>query len=168
MVWEAFKLHVRTILSSRINRLKASSKARLKQVSEQLDIDTREFSLDPTLAKASLLKLQTRVLDQLLFEKANQKLFFSRQRVFEQGERAGKLLAYLARQDVSPPVVVSLTDPQGTKISDPETVTNIFRRYYADLYSSKVRVAAQGPRLFSRIYPSLKSLYPRCKKWRPQ
>lgn len=88
MIWEAFKLHVRTILSSRINRLKASSKLVIQQASEKLDLITSGFQADPTQDKATELKLQTRLLDQLQFEKAKQKLFFSRQRVFEQGERA--------------------------------------------------------------------------------
>lgn len=148
MVWETFKLHVRATLSSRINRLKASSKLILQLASEKLESVTSKFRIDPTPAKASILKLQTLILDQLHSEKAKQKFFFSRQWVFEQGERAGKLLAYLARQDTSPPVVVSLIDSQNVLLTDPSSVAKEFQTYYADLYSSKVKVTTQETQAF--------------------
>lgn len=107
-VWEAYKLHIRTILSSRINRIKASSNLILDQASDKVDLLTKEFHKDPTQDRAATL--HTHLLDQLHYEKAKKKLFFLKQRVFEQGERAGKLLAYLAHQDTNPPVVVTLTD----------------------------------------------------------
>lgn len=107
LIWEAFKLHFRSTLSRHINRLKASSKLLLQRASDRLVFVTNEFLSDPTPINASTPKLQTRIVDQLHYEKAKQKHFFSRQRVFEQGERVGKLLAYLAHQDTRPQVVVS-------------------------------------------------------------
>lgn len=76
-----------------------------------------------------------------------------RQRVFEQGERAGKLLAYLAWQDASPPVVVTLSGPNNDTYSDPSSVAKAFQTYYADLYSSKTRVTEQETQAFLKDIP---------------
>lgn len=138
MVWETFKLHVRATLSARINRLKASSKVLISQATEKLDSIANDFRMDPTPAKASALKLQTRMVDQLHFEKAKQKLFFSKQRVFEQSERAGRL---------------SLLDSQNTLLTDPSLVAAAFRAYYAELYSSQVKVTAQETQAFLQNIP---------------
>lgn len=46
MIWETFKMHVHTVLSSRINRMKALSKAALQLTSEKVDSATNEFKLD--------------------------------------------------------------------------------------------------------------------------
>lgn len=81
-VWEAYKLHVRTILSSRIHRIKASYNLILNQASDKADLLTKEFQNDPTQDRAAAIRLHTRLLDQLHYEKAKQKLFFLKQRVF--------------------------------------------------------------------------------------
>lgn len=51
--------------------------------------------------------MQVRLTDQLHLQKAKQGIFFSKQRIYEFGERAGKLLAFMAHLDHKPPVVVS-------------------------------------------------------------
>ncbi|XP_073465156.1 NACHT, LRR and PYD domains-containing protein 3-like [Aquarana catesbeiana] len=132
--------------------MKASSKLVLQQASERLVSATDVFMSDPTPNNVSALKFQTRIVDQLHYEKAKQKLF-SRQRVFEQGERAGKLLAYLAHQDSRPPVVVSLMDAQDTPITDPSSVAAAFRSYHANLYSSQVTVTVQETQAFLQNIP---------------
>lgn len=107
---------------------------------------------DPTPINVSTLKLQTHIVDQLHYEKAKQKHLFLRQQVFKQGERAGKLLAYLAHQDTRPPVVVSLMDPQKTPM-DPSLVAATFCSYYANLYASQVNVTTQETQAFLQTIP---------------
>lgn len=94
------------------------------------------FLTDPSAANASLVRLQSRCTDQLHFEKAKQGIFFSKQRIFEHGEHAGKLLAYIAHLDHRPPVVVQLQAASGAEISAPGLMAEEFRRFYSDLYTS--------------------------------
>ena len=72
----------------------------------------------------------------LLFERAERKIFYSKQRVYEYGERAGRLLAYLAHLDHRPPTVVSLRSADGVLLTDPDEVVGEFRSFFASLYSS--------------------------------
>lgn len=81
--------------------------------------------------------MRTRVVTQLQYEKARQRLFFSRQKIFEYGEKAGKLLAYLVHSEDRPPVVISLHGPCGLQITDPLRVSLVFRDFFAELYTSQ-------------------------------
>ena len=49
--------------------------------------------------------------------------------MFESGERAGRLLAYLAHLDHRPPTVVSLRSSAGVLITDPDAVAEEFRSF---------------------------------------
>lgn len=99
----------------------------------------KEFTSSPS--PADILKLQARVLNGLHFEKAERKIFYSRQRTYECGDPAGRLLAYLAHLDHRPPTVVSLRNTDGALLTDPEVVAEEFRSF-ASLYWS----ATENPR----------------------
>lgn len=108
------------ILSLHINRHKASSKLVLLQAEEQQRTLAQVFLTDPTAANVSLVRMQTTLIDQLHFEKAKQRIFFSKQHIFEHGERAGKLLAYMAYLDHKLSVVVTLQTALGTRSQTPK------------------------------------------------
>lgn len=138
VVWEMFKVHVRATMISSINKLKADSAAAIDKAMAELSSSEHAYAQNPKPAlAAALLKLQTRVVNQLQYGKARQRLFFSRQKLFEHGERAGKLLAYLVHSDDRPPVVISLHGDDGILLTDPPEVTAKFRDFFAELYTSR-------------------------------
>lgn len=79
-IWESFKLHARMQLTSRINRIKSDSTGALDKAVTELSLTEQTYVNDPSPINASTLKLQTRVVTQLQYEKARQKLFFAKQK----------------------------------------------------------------------------------------
>lgn len=142
IVWETFKIHARATLITRINKIKANSSDIYERAETEFSRIEHIYQNDPSQANASHLKLQSRIMNQLQYEKARQKLFFAKQKYFEQGERAGKLLAFLARNEDKPPVVIALHSPEGQKITDPPVVSSKFREFFMDLYNSRTQ---EGP-----------------------
>lgn len=65
VVWEAFKLHARMVLSACINRHKATSKLAIQQSEERLSSLEQVLLTDPSAVNASLVRLQSRLTDQL-------------------------------------------------------------------------------------------------------
>lgn len=85
---------------------------------------------------ANDLKLRSRVVEQMHYEKSRRKLFFYRQKSFKHGERAGKLLAYLVHCEERPPVVISLRSPGNDLVTEPSQVTTMFRDFFTTLYAT--------------------------------
>lgn len=136
IVWDTFKLHARMTLTTRINKIKRTSAQAIDKATEDLITAGREYLGDPTIEKANAIKLRSRVVDLMHYEKSKRKLFFHRQKSFEHGERAGKLLAYLVHCEERPPVVISLRSPEGTLVREPSCVTSQFRDFFTTLYAT--------------------------------
>lgn len=138
VVWDTFKLHVRAVLTSRINQIKTNSAEALDKAIIELSSSEQAYIADPSITNANTLKLQTRVVSQIQYVKAKQKLFFNRQRWFEHGEKAGKLLSYLVHSEDKPPIVITLHDKDRQPITDPFVVSSKFRDFFTELYTSTV------------------------------
>lgn len=124
------------MLAQRIARYKKSSSQAIRVAEQSLMDIEKEFTDNPSTSMADQLELQARVVNSLHFEKAERKIFYCKQKMYECGQRAGRLLAYLARMDHRPPTVVSLRDTKDILISDPDVVAGEFRSFFVSLYSS--------------------------------
>lgn len=122
-----FKLYAKRVLDGRIKRLKTSSKM-IVQLTETTLQELEVYNTHPSPENLNKVKMQERVVSQLHIEKAKQGLFFCKTRIYEHGERAGKLLAYLAHLEDKPPIMVSLIGPDGTLITDPTLVAKLLWR----------------------------------------
>lgn len=91
----------------------------VKLIADKLQELEEAYHMHPSPENLGRVKLQARTMSQLYLEKARQKVFFCKARVYEHGEKAGKLLAYLAHLDDKPPVVLSLTGPDGRMMTNP-------------------------------------------------
>lgn len=134
--WDAFKMHIRSTLITKINRLKRTSEMALTQASaEKLSVE-RAFIEDPMADRANNLKICSRLVEQMQYEKSKHKMLFHKQKLFEHWEKAGKLLAYLVHCKERPPVVISLCTSGGGLVTEPSQVTAIFRKFFSTLYTT--------------------------------
>lgn len=68
---------------------------------------------------------------------ANKQLLYQRQRVFEQGERSGHMLAWLSKEPTNMTHIANIKNESGRLLSDPGEINACFADYYKDLYSSR-------------------------------
>lgn len=74
----------------------------------------------------------------LLRATATRKLLLSQsQRIFEQGERSGKLLAWLAKDPSTIAHIANIKDDMGQLLADPAMINARFAQFYELLYTSK-------------------------------
>lgn len=110
----------------------------MEKVTADLVVAERAFIDNPSVDRANTIRLYSRVITQLQYEKSKRKLFFHKQKLFEHGKRASKLLAYLVACEERPAVVISLSSRGGELVSKPRKVTEIFRDFFASLYTFTV------------------------------
>lgn len=60
----------------------------------------------------------------------------SRQRIYESGDKAGKLLAQQARATVASRLIPSVKSPLGVTLTNPKHINETFTKFYSDLYTS--------------------------------
>lgn len=66
-------------------------------------------------------------------------LLHQSQRIFAQGERSGRLLAWLSREYSSPVSISRIRSPNGEILTESSHINDQFTAYYQDLYSSRAR-----------------------------
>lgn len=91
-VWESFKLHARMSLTSHINKIETDTADTLDRAVAELSFTEQGCAAYTTPATASALKLQTRVVTQLQYEKARQ-IVFCKKKKRRRCSRMGKRLA---------------------------------------------------------------------------
>lgn len=84
----------------------------------------QEALRDVSLIRTSLTKLH---------------LLHQSQRIFEQGEKSGRLLAWLSREYSSPVSIPRIQSSDGEILTDSSQIIEQFAAYYQELYRSRVR-----------------------------
>ncbi|KAJ1115121.1 hypothetical protein NDU88_003347 [Pleurodeles waltl] len=70
-------------------------------------------------------------------EKAKQQMMASLHPLYETGDKAGKVLAWLGRREQESQWVHSLVDPVGNRCKTDAQIVHIFARYYKQLYAAR-------------------------------
>ena len=76
--------------------------------------------------------------------KATKSLMRLKQSYYEQGERAGKLLAWRIKQMQAERAINSILTDKGDTTSDPKEINDTFQCFYQNLYGSKYSGSASG------------------------
>ena len=136
-VWEALKAYVRGQVISYVSKLRKDERVRLSAILEELlRIDeTYSSSPSPTLYKKRILLHSEH--DLLMTSVAERQLRQTKQRFFEQGDKAGRLLAQQARAVNASRLIPKVKSPEGNLVSDPIEINKSFFEFYNNLYTSE-------------------------------
>lgn len=142
ILWETSKAYMRGQLISFVSNLK---KRELSHTNDLLcrikDIDDRyALNPDPSLY-TDRVKLQAS-LNLTTTNAAMVQLLKTKQRFFESGDKAGKLLAYQARVEATAKLIPGVKSTSGHILSKPEEINQAFVNFYSDLYTTSLPPAA--------------------------
>uniref|UniRef100_A0A674MN32 Endonuclease/exonuclease/phosphatase domain-containing protein n=1 Tax=Takifugu rubripes TaxID=31033 RepID=A0A674MN32_TAKRU len=111
VLWETLKAYLRGQIISFISGFRREERTKLKQISDEIQLLDAQYSVNPSdvlYKKRVQLQSQYNLLTSGRIEK---QLLHTKQRFFEQGDKAGKLLAYQARTER---VISALINPDQT------------------------------------------------------
>lgn len=112
-----------------------------KQLDLEQDIVSLERDFKKSFSASILNKLEAArsALDQLLTQKANSAIFYAKHRLFESGNKPGRLLARLTQGRERVHTISSLRDKRGEQHFETKIMSKVIKDFYHDLYSSECR-----------------------------
>lgn len=120
------------------------------------DLDA-QYSINPSPTLYTTRVQLKSEYDLLLTSVVERQLLQTRQRYFEHGDRAGKLLAYQVRAAAASRLVPRIKLSSEEIVTDPTNISNVFSDFYSGLYASESNALdREGPNpLDSLTYPQV-------------
>lgn len=131
-LWETFKAYLRGQVISFVSRMNKIQRPRLKWLSDELIKVDGEYSVSPSSSLYQrCLKLHSEY-ELLSTSEIEKQLLITKPHFFEQGDKAGKLLAQQARA-ISASRLIPQIKSNEEIVSDPQKINKIFSNYYSKL-----------------------------------
>ena len=144
IAWEALKAFLRGHIIQHSSYKKKENAAKLKELESKIGIAEEKFknnSNSENLRTLTKLKYDFNVI---MTQKAEFSLFRARQKYFEEGDKAGRMLARYIKQKEAMTAIPAIKGDGGTLISDPRKINLAFRDFYNNLYTSESVVEQSG------------------------
>lgn len=135
--WDAFKAYIRGCYQTSISRTRYNTKISIEEAEAKAQGLESQYVLPHN--PITLLDMQAayRKVMPLRVAGAKKQLTQS-QRIFEQGEKTGHLLAWLVKEQQPITTIACIKAADGTPVTDPVAINACSASYYSSLYSSKV------------------------------
>uniref|UniRef100_A0A3B1IK57 Reverse transcriptase domain-containing protein n=1 Tax=Astyanax mexicanus TaxID=7994 RepID=A0A3B1IK57_ASTMX len=136
-LWEAFKAFMRGQIISQVSFTRKMDRAKVDRLLEELKQLDLAYASSPSSAlytKRCQLHLEYELL---MTDRIVRQLRQTKQRFFEQGDKAGRLLAQQARATCASRFIPRIKLPSGDLTLDPFKINKTFLDYYSELYTSE-------------------------------
>ena len=142
--WEAFKAFIRGQMMGYTRN--KSNKNYLEILELERDIKELELEItgDDSREKQQKLAILKAKYNRLSTNKALAGLIRLKQTYYDQGEKAGKLLAWRLKTQQNERIITEIVTANGDKTSDPQKINTLFETYYTQLYSSECLVTNES------------------------
>lgn len=140
--WEDFKFHARDHYQKAIGSTRRQSGEALLQAERRAGRLEAQYTANKDETCRIDLQCAMREVTLLRVAATRKIMLHQSQRIFEQGERTGRLLAWLSREQAATTSVANIKEASGRLLSDPRDINRCFASYYEDLYSSRVQYSA--------------------------
>lgn len=114
--------------------------ARQKELEQDIETFTQLYTKTPLLQHRKSLEQACMALNSLFTSKAEYALQKVKGRHYEQGEKAGRLLAAQLRQREVAMAIPAIKTSEGTMLTRPQDIVNEFASYYQSLYTPDAQI----------------------------
>lgn len=135
--WDAFKAWVQGEYISRFASLRREEAKALGDLEAEAEKREREYVGSPNEVNYYAWQQVLRDLSLCRVEQTKKSMLHSAQRVFEHGDKNGRLLARLAKGQTSSTHIAGVRDERGHMITPPGGINTKFSQFYQGVYSSR-------------------------------
>lgn len=136
VLWEASKAYIRGQIISFSSNHKKVERSHIADLLQKIkDIDESYVSNPEPRKYSERLRLQAE-FDQLLTNISKVQLLKSKQRFYESGNKAGRLLAQQTRSEATSQLIPAIKSVMGDLCTNATEINKIFSKFYANIYTS--------------------------------
>lgn len=140
IMWDACKAYVRGRLIQYSALLKKAEKQKLIELDQEIKTLSKQHSQQPDPETWRKLNKSKYEMNNIFQKKAEFALFRTKQKYYEQGERAGKILANRVKQLQNQNIISSIHTKDDRVTTDKKVINHVFRSFYQDLYTSQAAI----------------------------
>lgn len=133
LLWETCKAYIRGLAISYSITKERKQVEKQERLELELKRATKDHVNDASPANLEKLTVIRASLHALLLQQANVKILFSKQRLYEHGNKPNKYLSYLLKNKSGPQFITSIMDSSGKQSFDSGVITATFKQFYSDL-----------------------------------
>lgn len=135
-LWEAYKAVIRGAILAKISGLRKEAQAALRLLEEQiLELQNYPKGQDSDITQHQL-EIKTKEFTDLATDAARTHYRATCNKIYDVGDKAGKLLAWLDRKKRTQRVVTETEENSTAWLTDPQDIAVPFGRYFQDLYTT--------------------------------
>lgn len=137
-LWDAFKAYTRGQYQTAIGRVRKDTRLALEEAEKKVLLLEKEYVHTRNVLTYDTMQSLHREISLLRIETTRKQLLAQSQRIFEQGEKTGRMLAWLAKERSPSMHIAHIKDDEGMIHSDSGDINRQFTQYYQRLYTSRV------------------------------
>lgn len=135
--WEAFKAYIRGEIISYTSSKTKQNNQELRTLENQIKKAETEIYNNYDPVKLHNLSIMRAEYDRLSSDRVARNLMWTKQTYYDQGEKAGKLLAWRIKKIQAETTINSIKSTSGNLTTDPLEINNSFRNFYEMVYKSE-------------------------------
>lgn len=139
LLWETSKAFARGLIISYVSSKRRRQAEQREILESKLKVAEREYIAKPSSRRLKEISAIRSALDSLLTEHAETKIRFAKQRLHEQGDKAGRYLASLTKKKSDSKMIPSIVNNTGRQTFDHVAINNTFKNFYENLYYSDLK-----------------------------
>ncbi|XP_012819057.2 uncharacterized protein LOC105947410 [Xenopus tropicalis] len=137
-LWDASKAVMRGELIAVISQVREEKKEHLNEAEKTLIAAEATHTQNPTEHTYEQLLSARSSLSRATVSLTRKAVLYQNQRIFEQGDKISKLLAYLSKPQNNSTAISHIRQDDGTLTTEPKTIAQQFASYYKNLYTTTV------------------------------
>lgn len=143
ILWDTLKAYLRgVIISYSTARKKEALKEQLRLESQLTKFET-QMKLNPSAELSKKVEVSRSALNQLLTQRAEASMLYAKHRLFEMGDKPGRLLARLAAGRHEVRAISTLQDNAGKNHYESKMLVEVMKTFYEKLYASELKASTQ-------------------------
>lgn len=139
LIWESLKAYLCGQIISFTAQKNKKRGERIKELTKLIADADSQYANNPSADLYKQKRMLQSEFETLSIKETEKLLLRTRQKIYEHGEKAGRLLSHQLRQSISSHSISEIRVNSHHTVTDPEQISKAFKKFDQDLYTSQTK-----------------------------